>query len=370
MQIGERLRIARGAIGYTLEKVAAETGIGQSSLCEFEKDKREPRFSQLSRLAGLYRRSIEFFLSEECVVQDVMLWRDPPSQEAEVRQTEAEFRQLCEQYHRLELLTSESKREDLPLAQGTQETFTFRESGRLASDFQERFLKSEIPSALLRQVLEERFRVKIFHVPFAGSALSTLSEKFGPAILLNNSSKLWRRNFDLAHELFHLLTWHIFRNTPEGPQAPTEQEEKLANAFAARLLLPTDAAKNRIEDRAKAGGRISLSTLDEIAREFGVSLEALLWRLLYLYNKRVEEIQGYIEESAKIRPALPPRQSDQPDTLPERYCRLAIRALNEGKLSLIQFGKYMGLSYKEAQGYLVDEDEGDLENEEISIPAA
>jgi len=44
MQIGDRLRAARRAAGYTLERVARETGIGASSLSEFENDKREPRF--------------------------------------------------------------------------------------------------------------------------------------------------------------------------------------------------------------------------------------------------------------------------------------------------------------------------------------
>ena len=40
MNIGERLKIARNAIGYTLEKASQESGIGQSSLSEFENDKR------------------------------------------------------------------------------------------------------------------------------------------------------------------------------------------------------------------------------------------------------------------------------------------------------------------------------------------
>jgi Zn-dependent peptidase ImmA (M78 family)/transcriptional regulator with XRE-family HTH domain len=368
MQIGERLRIARKAIGYTLEKVAEGTGIGQSSLCEFENGKREPRFSQLSRLAEFYRRSVDFFLSDNAVVEEVMLWRDPPPQDEQIKGTEAEFRRLCEQSHRLELLWGEPKDPGFAQAKGAPEGFTFKESTRLAEDFQKRFLPGEIPSASLRQVLEERFSVKVFHLPFSGSAISTLSPEFGPAILLNSSSKLWRRNFDLAHELFHLLTWGIFRVPAPVTHVATEQEEKLADAFASRLLLPTDAVRNRIDDLKDEKDQISMEQLDEIAREFGVSLNALLWRLLYLYNKNVKDIQQLIQEGEKLKLIRPPRQSDRPDPLPERYWSLAVRALREGKLSLIQFAKYTGLSYREAQEYLTDRE--NLADEEISVSVA
>jgi hypothetical protein len=111
-----------------------------------------------------------------------------------------------------------------------------------------------------------------------------------------------------------------------------------------------------------------MEALDEIAREFAVSLEALLWQLVYLYNTPVEDIQKYVEQARRIRITRPPRQTDQPDRLPERYCSLAIRALNDGRLSLLQFAKYMGLSYKKAQEYVMDE--GGLKDDEVAIPVA
>jgi Zn-dependent peptidase ImmA (M78 family)/DNA-binding XRE family transcriptional regulator len=368
MQIGERLKLARAALGYTLDRVAEETNIGPSSLSDFENDKREPRFSQLSRLAEVYRRPVEFFLSEETLVENVMLWRDPPEAKEPVKETEAHFRQLCEQYHSLELLCGEQRNTSWPRPDIERSAYSFRDAGSLADNFEREYLLGDIPSASLKQVLEEKFGVKIFHLGFAGSAVSTWSRTWGPAVLLNSRSKLWRRNFDLAHELFHLLSWSVFRETGSPTDEPGEHEEKLANAFASRLLLPTSGVKACIEQSAGSGGKISLETLDEIAREFGVSLDALLWRLISLYNTPVEEVQRYIEHAKRIKLTRPARQTDEPDTLPERYCSLAIRALNEGKLSLIQFAKYMGLSYRKAQEYLMDE--GDLTDEEVSIPVA
>ena len=79
MQIGQRLKIAREASGYTIQKASREVGIGESSISEFENSKREPKFSQLAKLAEAYRKSVEFFLADGPVAQNVMLWREKPS---------------------------------------------------------------------------------------------------------------------------------------------------------------------------------------------------------------------------------------------------------------------------------------------------
>lgn len=368
MDIGKRLKLAREAIGYTLRKASEETGIGESSISEFENSKREPKFSQLSKLAETYRRSMEFFFADEPHIEGLMLWRKEPTTAEEKKEVEAKLRQLCEQYHNLEVLMSEVKNVQFPPVTVKREEFDYAKASRLAKEFQREFLLGDIPSASLKQILEERFYVKIFHLAISGSAISMLSESFGPAILLNRESKLWRRNFDLAHELFHLLTWRVFRLPQPQSDGPSEYEEKLASAFASRLLLPTDIVKDKIEAATNEEGQIGFEALDEIAREFGVSLEALLWRMLYLYNKSAEDVEKYIEQARTLRVNRPPRRSDEPDELPERYCSLAIRALNEGKLSLMQFAKYMGISYRKAQEYLTEDE--DFKDEKISISVA
>lgn len=366
MQVGERLRIARNAIGYTLEKTATETGIGQSSLSEFENGKREPKFSQLSRLAELYRRSVEFFLSDEPLIEDMMLWRDAPPATDQMKETESEFRQLCEQYRNLEMILDEVRQAKLPVPKIRKaEDFDYDHAELFAKQVLMEFCLDDVPVASLKKKLEEVYYVKIFYLSFSGSAVSTVSEQFGPAILLNSENKQWRRSYDLAHELFHILTWPVFRAKDD---TETEHESRLANAFASRLLMPEESIKFRIKESIDEAGRINLARLDDIAREFDVSLAALIYRLATIYLFPKEKTTEYIEVAQRYVHTLKPRPSDQPDRLPERYCSLAVRALNEGKLSLLQFARYMGLSYKKAQEYLMDE--GDLTNEEISIPVA
>ena len=366
MDIGKRLKIAREAIGYTLQRAAEESGIGKSSISEFENAKREPKFSHLSRLAQAYRRTIDFFLADKLPVEEFMLWRKEPDSEQEKKRVEAEFRQLCEQYHRLELCTGQVPKATLPMSDVSEpEDFGYRQAGLLAEKAQREFLLGDVPSASLKRLLEEKYHVKIFHLDFAGSAISIKSPVFGSAVLLNKANKEWRRNFDLAHELFHLLTSDIFRKGDTASGEPSDFEEKLANAFASRLLLPTDPVKEKIEAAMSTQGTISFEALDEIAREFGVSLDALLWRMLYLYGKSPEQIQAYVEKAKQVKVNRPARRSDEPDELPERYCTLALKALRDGKLSLMQFAKYMGISYKKAQEYLTEDE--DFTDEKVSI---
>jgi Zn-dependent peptidase ImmA (M78 family)/transcriptional regulator with XRE-family HTH domain len=365
MQIGERLRIAREAIGFTLERAANESGIGASSLSEFENDKREPKFSHLSKLAEAYKRPIDFFLTAKLSAEAAMLWRDGPGNLEEMKETEAEFRRLCQQYHRLESCTAEMRRVTLPQPSITNpDQFSWPQAELFARKVQNELCLGDVPSASLKKILEERYYVKIFYLEFIGSAISTVSEEFGPAVLLNTRNVSWRRNYDLAHELFHLLTWSIFRVRSNDP---SESEEKLADSFASTLLMPEDFAL-KIRAIMSEKGKITFDELDDLAREYEVSLDAVVCRVASILRIKKEQTNKYRSAAKAWATFRKPRESDKPQTRPERYCDLAQRALREGKLSLMQFAKYMGITYKTAREYLTEDQ--DFTDEKVSISLA
>lgn len=368
MDIGRRIKTAREAIGYTLEKASQQSGIGKSSLSEFENSKREPKFSQLAKLAEVYRKSIDFFLSDQLLPPEIPLWREPPSTEEEKKQTEARFFQLCQQYHRLEVLTDELQREKkLPEPDVKRiEEFDYWQAESFARKANKEFPLGDIPTASLKQILEESYYVKILYLDFVGSSISTVSEVFGPAILLNKTNKQWRRSYDLAHELFHILTWRIFRSGDKTSYTADEEEEKLANAFASRLLMPQEPLVQKVRNRANPEGGITFDQLEDIAREYDVSLIALIYRLSSIFKFKKEDTQKYREAAERWLQFRNPRKSKEPETLPERYCDLAIRALREGKLSLMQFAKYMDIGYKKAQEYLMEDE--DFKDAKVTIP--
>ena len=85
----------------------------------------------------------------------------------------------------------------------------------------------------------------MFYLDFepSGTAACTQSPTFGAAVLLNAKNARWRRNFDLAHELFHLLTWNVFNPASGSSTERPAREEQLADRFASNLLMPEESVR-------------------------------------------------------------------------------------------------------------------------------
>ena len=112
MNLSERLKYARNKVKLSGAQVKSSTGIGESTLSDFENGKREPSMSQLQKLARLYHRSISFFLEEGALPSEIVLWREKPDEGEST--VEAKFIKMCEQYHNLEIWLNEKMVECLP----------------------------------------------------------------------------------------------------------------------------------------------------------------------------------------------------------------------------------------------------------------
>lgn len=369
MPIGERLRYARERAGMTLRQVEERTNIGESSLSEFENGKREPRLSLLQALAEAYRRSLDFFLSDEPLPREVLLWREqPPSPLCE--EIEGEFLRLCEQYHNLETWLDERRVTRLPKADGDAATYSYTDAEGLAHQTRKALSLGDRPAQNLLTTLEEECGVKVFHKPFdpPGAAVCCVTEAFGVAVLLNSRNVRWRRNFDLAHELFHLLTWLIFRGTQTETRAtPAPKEEQFATCFAGNLLMPTDATRAAVNEVIKEG-KIAFADMFDIARQFDVSVEALIWRMAFLRYFNHDDAPKIIDRYKRVSDMWEGnRVHDDPPMRPPRFRALAIRALRQGEVSLGRFAEYLGISRREARAMMDQDARGD---EEVQITTA
>ncbi|MHC4213605.1 MAG: helix-turn-helix domain-containing protein, partial [Planctomycetota bacterium] len=275
MNIADKLRSARTHSGLTQQQVSERCGIDDSSLSSFENGKSEPRLSQLSELAEVYHLSLNYFFEENEPQSQLVLWRNAPENGKEI---EAEFLQLCRQYRQLEIWTKNVSEVKLPPFEPVDGRFWYPQVETMAHDTRMMMGLGDRPGESLHRVLEEVSGVKIFCLDLdsAGVAACAVSPEFGSAILLNRNCAPWRRNHDLAHELFHLLTWDYFNHT-EGVCEPDGQEDKFATCFAGNLLLPAEPVRRAIYEVADDKGQLSYDQLDDIARKFDVSLESLIW---------------------------------------------------------------------------------------------
>jgi len=337
----------------TLAQVEERTKIGKSSLSEFENGKREPSLSQLQALAAAYRRSVAFFLAEGDIPQETVLWREKPV--ARCEETEAIFLRLCEQYHNLEVWTDEELPVCLPVASGSPESLNYMQAETLAKRVRDELSLGDRPGLSLLSVLEEVCGVKVFHLEFepTGTAASTRSETYGAAMLLNAGNVRWRRNFDLAHELFHLLTWSVFR-TRGGETtslAAGDQEETVANVFASHLLLPAEAVRSAFAAKIR-DGKMGYGEIHDIARQFDVSAEAVLWRLYNLRlladNVSAENVRAIAQQLTAMSSVYEERRDNRPPKWPQRYQALAVKALHSGSMSIGRFAEYLEITRQAA----------------------
>ena len=105
--IGSKLENARKRLNWKLSDVSEKTGLAQSALSDFENGKRSPKVAQLKQLADVYRRDIGFFLSEETLPNETVLWRQEPTGE-HASEVKSRLISLAESFHNLEIINGET----------------------------------------------------------------------------------------------------------------------------------------------------------------------------------------------------------------------------------------------------------------------
>jgi len=146
-------------------------------------------------------------------------------------------------------------------------------------------------------------------------------------IFYNAKARPERKRFTLAHELGHFV---LHRDSHASFNCDKESIytgadtlkliEREADEFASNLLMPGDLLRQRI-----TGKRIDFHLLGELAKEFGVSLEAMCIRLIKFTEQRAVLVYwdyGYLKyqwrSQSAIRTRVRLRSTDDPqEPLPD-----------------------------------------------------
>lgn len=368
--LGARIRSARKRLNLTQEHLAELAGFpAHQIVSQIEKGEREVKAWELAALARALRIQLPDLLAvDELALSPIVLWRKQPAQERET--IEADFVRHCRDYAALEQLFGEVREVGLPLENVDVDKISFAFAKRLAERIGKQLDLGSRPAASLATILEDGCGVKIWYEDLGeeGSAASSRGS-FGCAVLMNSVEPPWRRNFNLAHEVFHLLTWESIPPASlfDDPvlQAKIEQ---YANAFASAILLPAESLRLTAEERTK-DNQISITDLIDIARFFEVSTDALLYRLLNLGCLEKEAV-----EAVRNDPAF--RASDRstmhvkwwnPPPMPSRYVRLAFMAYQKGRLSRARLAQYLDKSLPDLTSVLLEYGLDDREDYEAEV---
>ena len=372
MELAERLRKAREAVGLSIGEAATRLGFpSYQTLSNIEKGDREVKASELALFAKTYFCNLNSLLMGDGVPQPAVyfLWRRAPSErKAEV---EASIKHKFEEYHLLEKLLGLSEEGTGALiAISSADIRNYYQVDALAAKISNLFNLGSRPALSLQKVMEQMLRTKILFVELSefGSAASTVHPEFGAAIVVNREEAPWRINFTLAHELFHIITWNTFNPSElEQNEALFKDIEKKAERFASTLLLPESAVREELNSRMK-DHKLSFSDIVDVAREFGVSTQALLYRMANMRLIEWEKANDLAKNDElmmidrRVR-----RDTNYEAPTSQRFILLAVKCLRKGLISRGKFSELLNIDRADIDEALEFWGLSEVEGESIEI---
>ena len=280
--IGLRIRLARTALEYTQEMLSQMVGFkDRQILSNIESGRRGVKADELVQFAEALKRPLEYFTDTFSLAGEVAFsWR---ARQAEPELLD-EFEEKAGRWLAVFRRIVEQKGETAsPLVQylNLNKNSSLEEAAQAGEALAQDWAMGETPSFRLKEEAERRLGLLVLMIdaPRAISGAACRLPEFN-AILVNRQDPAGRRNYDFAHELFHLLTWERLRPRRKdfedaAPSGKDKRIECMADNFAAGVLMPRKSLESRWEAHQDKGIN---ERLIEVAREMGVTAQAARYR--------------------------------------------------------------------------------------------
>ena len=220
-----------------------------------------------------------------------------------------------------------------------------------AADAGERFAAEfelgDVPARRLAAAMQERLGILVLTVDaYQGISGAACRLPELDAVLIARCEVAGRRNFDLAHELFHILTWEAMppEHVEDASDFGGNRVEQLANNFAAAVLMPK-AAVESFGDWGRLDEDGLIAQLNAAADDLKVTSSALRWRLVtlrYLNRARARAIpEAALRNNGRTKAEeLPPSLFSRP------FAEVVALAIDRGHVSVRRSAALLGLSIK------------------------
>lgn len=211
---------------------------------------------------------------------------------------------------------------------------------RFAADFK----LGDVPAQKLADAMEQKLGILVLMVDaFDGVSGAACRVPDLDAVLINRHEVTGRRHFDLAHELFHILTWDTMppQHVEDASERSRCRVEQLANSFASALLLPAKAI-----DRFPAKAGYSVTWLNDTAQALQVTATALKWRLVAL--GRLDSAEANKISDALLRNNGRKAEVRKPPPLYSKaFIEVIALAIDEGQVSARKAADLLDLKLEE-----------------------
>ena len=342
--IRRRLAILRETREVSQANLASVLGFNdRQTLSDIESGKRAITFEEIDRAANHFGVDVDYFTDPLQLAGEARFsWR---TTQGDLDAFEAQAGGWIATYRHLSRLKGESINSSLTQV-GLDHRSTFEDAWLEGEAVSKSLGLGDVPALKLAQVLEEKQDTLVLNVE-AGAGISGAACQLGSlnTIIINRREYEGRRNFDLAHELFHLITWE--KMPPRRIDSPSEnlppkvrRIEYLADNFAAGLLMPTAALDAYRASRGFTKDEPALAEwIRTAASHFRVSGDAMRWRVACV---------GWITQAAARRLDAAALRVEMNTTTPLRFSRRFVETIgwgmSLGHISVRRTAQIMGTS--------------------------
>jgi Zn-dependent peptidase ImmA (M78 family)/transcriptional regulator with XRE-family HTH domain len=201
---------------------------------------------------------------------------------------------------------------------------------RFATEFE----LGDVPATRLVEVMEQRLGILVLMVDaFKGISGAACRLPELDVVLINRHEVVGRRHFDLAHELFHILTWDAMppEHSEEAKEVSRNRVEQLANNFASAVLMPAPVL-DRFGNWSEISEKELPARLNAAADELQVTASALKWRLVALDRLKPAVVRT-ISDTALRKSRREARPAVLPPPFSKPFMEVIALAIDEGRLS-------------------------------------
>ncbi len=269
----ERFKSARMMNGFSLQDLSdrLERKISKQALHKYEKGEVVPDSEMLNYLCEIFGVRPDYFTRETLVELGSINFRKieklPSKEQSRIIER---TREVLERYLELEEIIGISKPFEQPPI--VSDITSFEDIEMAANKVREAWNLCDNPISNVIELLEDN-NIKVIEVDADDNfdALQTWVNGRNIPVIVLNIGRLKsndRKRFSAFHELGHLLL--------PLEDVPEIMAEKYCHTFAGAMLFPRSAAKKELGDKRT---KISIQELGLIKQQYGISLQALIYRL-------------------------------------------------------------------------------------------
>jgi Zn-dependent peptidase ImmA (M78 family)/DNA-binding XRE family transcriptional regulator len=202
--------------------------------------------------------------------------------------------------------------------------------------FAAEFDLGDVPAVRLAEAMERKLGILVLMVDaFQGISGAACRLPALDVVLINRHEPAGRRHFDLAHELFHILTWDTMppEHSEDAAEISRNRVEQLANNFASAVLMPVAVIEGFGEWKTLSGDAL-IGRINEAAEALQVTSSALKWRLVALGWIKSATARAISESSLRNYGRRKPLPTPLPPLFSKPFMEVIGLAIEEGRVSV------------------------------------